>query len=53
MFKESYLQHYQGQFRFVEEDHCLEFESGKIIPVNIFMGIDPASSVKNMLTTPQ
>ena len=46
MFKESYLQYYQGQFKFIEEDHCLEFESGKVIPVNIFMGIDPASSVK-------
>jgi len=46
MFKEKYLQHYKGEFKFINDEHCLEFESGRIEPVNVFMGIDPASSVK-------
>ena len=46
MFKEAYIQHYKGELKWVDDEPHMEFESGRYEPVNIFMGVDPASSVK-------
>ena len=46
MFKEEYLQVYDGNITWVDNESFIEFASGKTVPVNIFMGVDPASSIK-------
>ena len=46
MFRESYIQHYKGEIKWVDEEPHMEFESGHYEPINIFMGVDPASSIK-------
>ena len=46
LFKEKYLQYYDGNLKFVDEEAYMELGSGRWIPVNVFMGVDPASSVR-------
>ena len=46
MFREAYLQYYDGTIKWIDNEPHMEFESGRYEPVNIFMGVDPASSVK-------
>ena len=46
MFKEKYIQVYDGKIRWIDDESYMEFASGRIEPVNIFMGVDPASSIK-------
>ena len=54
LFKESYFQYYEGKLSHNEDDEAylnLTDRNGKAIeesiPVNVFMGIDPASSTKS------
>lgn len=48
MFKEEYLQYYDSetQLTFRDRDAFMNFPSGLSIPVNIYMGVDPASSIQ-------
>ena len=46
MFKEKYIQTYDGKIKWIEDESYMEFASGRLEPVNIFMGVDPASSIK-------
>jgi predicted phage terminase large subunit-like protein len=49
LFKEEYFQYYEGNLESDKVLHLTEFKGEKCdkkIPVNIFMGIDPASSTR-------
>jgi len=47
MFKKDYIQYYADDAKIIwsNDEAYLQFVSGLILPVNIYMGIDPASSV--------
>lgn len=53
LFKQKYFKYYRGKLVFIAGKHFLEltmkdgeeYEKAKLIPVAIFVGIDPASSV--------
>ena len=54
LFKESYFQYYEGKLHHNEEDEAylkITKRNGKdveeTVPVNVFMGVDPASSTKS------
>ena len=46
MFKEKYIQTYDGKIKWIEDESYMEFDSGRLEPVNIFMCVDPARSIK-------
>lgn len=52
LFKEEYFKYYEGDIEFNDGNHFLRFttkngkDTDEIIPVNLFMGVDPASSTR-------
>ena len=47
LFKKEYVQYYNSetQLKWDKDESYLHFPSGVIVPVSVYMGIDPASSV--------
>ena len=48
MFKSEYIEFYDDNTKLTwnDNDCFLQFESGMTIPVNVYMGVDPASSIQ-------
>jgi len=46
LFKPEYIQFAEYEYYNENDSGYLKFEDDKIIPVNVFIGVDPASSVK-------
>ena len=48
MFKSEYIQYYDEEsvIEYSDNDAFLKFKNGVSIPVNIYMGVDPASSIQ-------
>lgn len=46
LFKESYIKYHDYDYRINEDGNHYLYKGDKEIPVNIFMGVDPASSIR-------
>lgn len=46
LFREEDFRYYEGTLEELNKESVLKLSTGEVIPVNVYMGIDPASSVR-------